>query len=59
MDQPVLCKYCNLELPKYDHKVTAMLRRYHRRCYTLKFEELIRDNNIIPNPPNSPQEQSS
>ena len=59
MDQPALCKYCNLELPKYDHKVTAMLQRYHRRCYTLKFEELIRDNNIIPNPPNSPQEQSS
>ena len=48
---PKLCKYCNLELPKYDHKVTAMLQRYHRRCYTLKFEELMRNEETKQTPP--------
>ena len=35
-----LCKYCGEPLPTYDLQVTAMLRRYHRTCYKLRFEEL-------------------
>ena len=43
MDQSsvALCKYCGEVLPTYDLKVTAMLRRYHRTCYKLRFEELM------------------